>query len=73
MQPHRSNLVAGPSALLAALRANYQCGHCSSDTTVKTDATGTTHVLVHHDDGCPVLTGALSAAPDIARAAGQGQ
>ena len=69
MQPHRSSLVAGPTALMQAFLANYQCGHCNSETSVKHDHTGTAHLLIHHDDGCPVLTGTLTAAHDIARAA----
>ncbi|WP_411076658.1 hypothetical protein [Streptomyces sp. cmx-10-25] len=69
MTPQRSNIVAGPTALVDAVLANYQCGHCNSETTVALDANGTAHLLIHHDDGCPVLTGTLSAAPDIARAA----
>lgn len=69
MQPHRSDIVAGPTSLMNALTANYQCGHCNSDTTAKVDDAGTVHLLIHHDEGCPVLTGTLSAAPDVLRAA----
>ena len=69
MQPHRSNLVAGPNNLMQAVLTNYQCSHCNSETTVKHDQHGDAHLLIHHDDGCPVLTGTLSATPDITRAA----
>ncbi|MFE1344718.1 hypothetical protein [Streptomyces sp. NPDC058757] len=63
-----TNIAAGTHAHIAALIANYQCSHCHSTTSLS--LTGTTPALtVHHDDDCPVLTGTLPAAPDIARAA----
>lgn len=69
MQSHRSDIVAGPTNLMQAVLTNYQCGHCNSDSSIKYNAAGTAHLLIHHDDGCPVLTGALSALPDTLRAA----
>ncbi|MCB5166045.1 hypothetical protein LG634_14515 [Streptomyces bambusae] len=69
MQPRHSTLVAGPTGLIARLIAEYQCGHCTSATEAWTDHHGNPHLNIHHDDGCPVLTGTLSAVPDIARAA----
>lgn len=33
------------------------------------DHHGNPHLLIHHDDGCPVLTGAVSSIPDTLRAA----
>lgn len=71
--PHHTNIVAGPTELVAAIITNYQCGHCNSDTALATDNHGTIHLAVHHDDGCPVLTGALSSAPDTFRAAAERQ
>jgi hypothetical protein len=48
--------------------ANYRCGHCNSDTRLVHDGFGVPHLVIEHDDGCPVLTGALTAAPDVLRA-----
>ncbi|MFF3872921.1 hypothetical protein [Streptomyces sp. NPDC001978] len=69
MEPTRTDYVIGdiPAATLAAA---YQCGHCTSETSTFTDDNGIEHIAVHHDDGCPVLTGTLSALPDALRAAG---
>ncbi|MER5211954.1 hypothetical protein ABT063_15575 [Streptomyces sp. NPDC002838] len=67
MEPERTDYLFGdldPSALAAA----YQCGHCQSETSTRTDEAGIVHLVVHHDDGCPVLTGVLSALPDAVRA-----
>ncbi|GAA1557049.1 hypothetical protein [Streptomyces globosus] len=69
MQSHRSDLVAGPTAAINRLLANYQCGHCNNTTETRTDPHGNTHLLIHHDDGCPVLEGAISPLPDTLRAA----
>lgn len=70
MDPHRTDYLVGDlnPTLLAAF---YRCGHCTSDTEARTDDHGIVHVVVHHDDGCPVLTGTLSAAPDTLRALNQ--
>ncbi|MGW3646692.1 hypothetical protein [Streptomyces sp. NPDC000878] len=67
MEPQHTDYLIG-HINPAAIAANYQCGHCTADTTTHTDDNGTVRVAVHHDDGCPVLTGALSSAPDVARA-----
>jgi hypothetical protein len=67
--PERSDIVGGPALLIAALVCNYQCGHCNSDTEVRTDQHGNPHLVIHHDDGCPVLTGHISTIPDTFRAA----
>ncbi|MFJ9217880.1 hypothetical protein ACIRJL_17210 [Streptomyces sp. NPDC102383] len=69
MEPTRTDTIVGAPALLAAFLANYQCGHCNSETNLRPDRYGNPHLFISHDDGCPVLTGALSAAPDAARAA----
>ncbi|QJS13220.1 hypothetical protein HKX69_30040 [Streptomyces argyrophyllae] len=69
MQPHHSDTIIGRPELLAAFLANYSCGHCNSETEVGIDQYGTPHLITHHDDGCPVLSGTLSSAPDVARAA----
>lgn len=67
MDPTRTDWLVG--ALSAdALAASYRCGHCNSDTGMHTDDTGIVHVTVHHDPGCPVLTGVLPSAPDVLRA-----
>lgn len=49
----------------------YECGHCRSEVTLSRDAFGIHHLSVAHDDGCPVLTGALDALPDWLRALGE--
>jgi N-acetylglucosamine kinase-like BadF-type ATPase len=67
--PRRTCVVAGSGATIAAVIANYACGHCNSDTDVHHDARGMPHLRIHHDDGCPVLAGALSPVPDTLRAA----
>ncbi|WP_405597591.1 hypothetical protein OG741_13950 [Streptomyces sp. NBC_01410] len=67
--PERSDIVGGPALLIAALLSNYQCGHCDSETEVRHDRHGNPHLIIHHDDGCPVLTGAISSIPDTVRAA----
>jgi len=67
MDPVRTSWLIGdinPAAIAAA----YACGHCNSTTELRT-INGTTHVAIHHDDGCPVLEGTLTAAPDALRAA----
>ncbi|MFJ3978354.1 hypothetical protein [Streptomyces sp. NPDC090021] len=67
--PNFTNLVAGPADLIAHLTANYRCGHCNSETETRTDPHGFPHLVIHHDDGCPVLEGTLSSLPDTLRAA----
>lgn len=65
--PRRTNYLVGdidPSALAAT----YRCGHCNSEVGTRTDEGGVVNVVIHHDDGCPVLNGALSSAPDVVRA-----
>lgn len=67
MEPEHTDYLFGdvdPSALAAT----YRCGHCVSETSTSTDDNGIVHVAVHHDDGCPVLIGALPSAPDVVRA-----
>jgi hypothetical protein len=67
MDPTRTDWLLG--ALSAdTLAAAYCCGHCNSETDLNTDEAGIVHVVVHHDDGCPVLTGALPSTPDVVRA-----
>lgn len=62
-QPHHTDYVVGDTNQLAALAANYQCGHCNSDVEL-TDM----RIEIRHDDGCPVLAGTLPSAPDVLRA-----
>ncbi|MFF0506828.1 hypothetical protein ACFYUH_24925 [Streptomyces fimicarius] len=71
MKPTRTDFVAGPADTLAALVTNYRCGHCTGrvEGLVTNDTTGTVHAYVAHDDGCPVLVGAVSPIPDTFRAA----
>ncbi|MER6484111.1 hypothetical protein ABT264_11285 [Streptomyces virginiae] len=64
-----TDLVAGPIGLVANIAANYRCGHCNSETEVRTDQHGNPHLITFHDDGCPVLDGTLSSLPDTLRAA----
>ncbi|MFJ2259930.1 hypothetical protein ACIOKD_16580 [Streptomyces sp. NPDC087844] len=68
MEPTRTDYLIGDIDP-HTLATTYQCGHCNSDTSTRTDDLGIVHLVVHHDDGCPVLNGTLSAAPDAARAA----
>lgn len=63
---HRLDIAIGrfaPGDLSA-----YTCGHCNSELEPLRTDDGIVHLAVLHDNGCPVLTGALSAAPDVARA-----
>lgn len=69
MQPERTDTIISTPAHIAALLANYQCGHCNSTTEIRHDQHGNPTMVTHHDDGCPVLTGALPSAPDVVRAA----
>jgi hypothetical protein len=71
MDPHRTDFLVGDLNPLA-LAAAYTCGHCTSDTSTRTNDRGIVHVVIHHDDGCPVLTGTLSSAPDALRAIAAG-
>jgi hypothetical protein len=67
MEPTRTDWLIGqinPEDVAAA----YTCGHCNSTTELRTTDDGIIRVAVHHDDGCPVLTGVLSSAPDALRA-----
>ncbi|MEU1117809.1 MULTISPECIES: hypothetical protein [unclassified Streptomyces] len=66
MEPTRTDFLVG-AINTEAIAATYQCGHCNSTTEHRT-TNGVTSVAIHHDDGCPVLTGTLSAAPDALRA-----
>lgn len=68
-KPAHSQLIAGPADLIAHIVATYRCGHCNSTTKARTDQHGNPHLVIHHDDHCPVLTGTLSAIPDTLRAA----
>lgn len=66
--PRRTSYIAGHLDP-AAIAANYRCGHCDSDPArLSQDEDGIWHVGIPHDDGCPVLTGALSDIPDAVRA-----
>lgn len=69
MKPHHTDYVIGDIDP-TALATNYQCGHCHSETTLGTDDYGGPRLEIHHDDGCPVLNGTLSALPDTLRAVG---
>ncbi|AWT43195.1 MULTISPECIES: hypothetical protein [Streptomyces] len=66
MEPTRTDLLVG-AINPEAIAATYQCGHCNSTTELRT-TDGIVRVAIHHDDGCPILTGALSSAPDALRA-----
>lgn len=67
MDPQHTDYLVG-NVDPNALAASYRCGHCNSDTGMHTDDNGIVHVVIHHDDGCPVLTGTLPSAPDVMRA-----
>ncbi|WCD86384.1 hypothetical protein KPP03845_102730 [Streptomyces xanthophaeus] len=69
LQPKHSQVIAGPASLVAAIVASYSCGHCNSETEAHTDHHGNPHLVIHHDDTCPVLEGTLSSLPDTLRAA----
>jgi hypothetical protein len=57
-----------PSAFALAMSAAYQCGHCHSATRAYRDEFGNDHLVVEHDDSCPVLGGTVPSTPDTARA-----
>lgn len=64
---HTTMLIGDLDA--SALAADYRCGHCNSQVgPAALGADGVTHIAILHDDGCPVLTGALTAIPDTMRA-----
>lgn len=67
-EPVRTDHVIGVPLLAVLLAANYECGHCTSETDTRTDEAGVVHVVIRHDDACPVLNGHVSAAGDVARA-----
>lgn len=67
MEPTRTDWLVGDINPLA-IATNYQCGHCNSVTETRT-TNGVVRVVVHHDDGCPVLNGHVSSLGDLARAA----
>lgn len=57
-----------PAELLEFVR-NYKCGHCPGDTMeLSQDEDNVWHGYFRHDDGCPVLVGAVSSIPDSFRA-----
>jgi hypothetical protein len=61
---------SGPPKVIKDFAKNYVCGHCRSRVAeVAQDASGIYHVRVFHDNGCPVLSGALTDMPDMVRAA----
>ena len=61
--------MSTPPPSLSAISAAYRCGHCASDPpNLVQDEHGAWHLSIPHDDGCPVLTGQLSALPDALRA-----
>lgn len=58
-----------PPPTVVALAAAYTCGHCNSDPAKLTqDEYGIWHLAIGHDDGCPVLSRAVSDIPDTFRA-----
>lgn len=70
MEPTRTDWLVG-TINAEALAAAYTCGHCNSKTSTRT-IDGIVRVAVHHDDGCPVLTGVLPSTPDALRAVAAG-
>ncbi|MEU3413744.1 hypothetical protein ABZ760_21155 [Streptomyces sp. NPDC006658] len=66
MEPTRTDWLVG-QINAQTIAAAYTCGHCNSTTELRT-INGIARVAVHHDDGCPVLTGVLSSTPDALRA-----
>lgn len=63
-----------PPASVLALAAAYACGHCNSDPAqLVQDQYGIWHLAIGHDEGCPVLTGAVSDLPDAVRAIEESQ
>lgn len=58
-----------PPSNVAALAAAYTCGHCNSNPAeLAQDQYGLWHLTIAHDEGCPVITGAVSNIPDTFRA-----
>lgn len=59
-----------PAEIAAGFANAYRCGHCRSRSGDRVEvAPGFFYLKIHHDDGCPVLTGVISSAPDVFRAA----
>lgn len=70
MSNSRKRKLRHPRRSVVRLAAVYKCGSCHSATGAPwTDQYGIQHIPVHHDAGCPVLTGALDDGPDMLRAA----
>lgn len=59
-----------PPANLVALLQHYTCGHCANPTppTLDADDNGIWHIVLLHDQTCPVYLGTVETAPNIARA-----
>lgn len=71
MNTVRTDFFTGSPETMATMVSNYRCGHCTGviETLATDDTTGTMHAYVQHDDGCPILTGAVCPIPDTFRAA----
>jgi hypothetical protein len=62
---------SGPPKAIKKFAQQYRCSHCRSsvDGIVK-DPFGIWHVMIGHDDTCPVLRGTLTDVHDAVRAGG---
>lgn len=67
--PNGDATVIVDTARLPAVAAAYRCGHCSSDpATLHQMPDGVWSMRIPHDEGCPVLTGAVTDHADTLRA-----
>ncbi len=59
-----------PPASVRAYRRAYRCSDCASTTgQTYSDEIGVWHVVIQHDDTCPVLTGVTDPFADVVSAA----
>lgn len=63
-KPGKPRRTSPNRSRLTQLADAYKCGHCHSEVGFTTE-----RINIRHDDGCPVLAGALSDLPDAMRAA----
>lgn len=69
MEAERSTFAAGTPEVIAAVVSAYRCGHCTGEVVELVTDGPLLSARVEHDDGCPVLSGAVPVLPDLLRAA----
>lgn len=66
--PVHSTYVAAAPETVAAVVSAYRCGHCTGAVVELVTDGPMVSARVEHDDGCPVLAGAVPVVPDLLRA-----